>query len=260
MNEQISKIINHPNRNHVLIGMGVFVAGGISGYILGRRNSNRVIGVYEVPNNQLVFDYDSIENYNDTVQDLGYISSDSRPGPPGPVIVDAEDYVNRGEAFVIQKVEETTTVETTIDVETDEEEVELVTVSVFSYEDTWDQAAEEATRTPTQPYVIHRDEFFGEENDYVQHTYNYYAGDDILADDQDSPVYSYVRVVGPLKFGHGSGDQKVFYVRNEKRKQEYEIVLNEGLFSVEVEGLEIEENARARDLKHSSRPGRFQMD
>ncbi len=73
-----------------------------------------------------------------------------------------------------------------------------------------------------------------------------------MADEDDTPVYNYDRVIGPLNFGHGSGDPNVFYVRNHRRKTEYEILYNTGLFSEEVLGLEIEDNERVKDLKHSN--------
>ena len=80
-----------------------------------------------------------------------------------------------------------------------------------------------------------------------------------MVDEEEAPIYNHTSIVGPMKFGHGSGDQNTFHVRNHKLKAEYEIIFDPGLYSVEVLGLEIENNQRARDLKHS-RDRRFRSD
>lgn len=115
----------------------------------------------------------------------------------------------------------------------------------------WDYEAERSTRTDTAPYILHRDEFFGEEMGFDQSTWTYYEGDDILVDETDTPVYNYQENTGPLTWGHGSGDPNVVYIRNEDMKAEYEVVRNEGHYSVEVLGLELEEKMAADDLRHS---------
>ncbi len=102
-----------------------------------------------------------------------------------------------------------------------------------------------------RPNVLHKDEFYGEESGYTQVTLTYYAGDQILCDEDDSPVYNHELITGPLLFGHGSNDPNVVHIRNDKRKAEYEILFDPGLYSVDILGLEIENNTRVQDLKHS---------
>lgn len=123
--------------------------------------------------------------------------------------------------------------------------------------DGWDYEEELKKRTPTEPYVIHKDEFFENDLDYSQHTWTFYAGDSIMVSEEDTPVYNYETIVGPVMFGHGSGDPNVFYVRNDSNRSEYEILFEPGLYSTEVLGLEIEENERAADVRHSRRPRKF---
>ncbi len=106
-------------------------------------------------------------------------------------------------------------------------------------------------RSDKQPYVLHKDEFFADENGYSQITLTYYAGDNILVDESDVPIYNHVDVVGDLLFGHGSGDPKTVYIRNDKQHAEYEVLHDEGLYSQEVLGLEIENNLRVQEIKHS---------
>lgn len=124
----------------------------------------------------------------------------------------------------------------------------------------WDYREEQENRTPDAPYVIHRDEFFNEETGYRQTTLTWYDGDKILADEQDVPIYGPEKIVGSLRFGHGSGDADVVYIRNEKMSAEYEITRHTGSFQTEVMGIQAEEEAEADDLKHSKHIPRFRMD
>jgi hypothetical protein len=82
---------------------------------------------------------------------------------------------------------------------------------------------------------------------YTQTTLTFYSGDNILADEQDSPVYNYESVVGNLRFGHGSNDSNVVYIRNEKLEAEYEVLLFDGSFEIEVLGYVAEANV----IEHS---------
>jgi hypothetical protein len=88
-------------------------------------------------------------------------------------------------------------------------------------------------------------------------TLMYYAGDDILVDELDVPIYNYQKIVGELKFGHGSQDPNIVYVRNEKLQLEYEILNNPESFQVEVLGDTIEGKGETYDFKHAIR--RFKM-
>lgn len=120
----------------------------------------------------------------------------------------------------------------------------------------WDYEIELNTRNGKDPYVIHVDEFVADEMEYSQSTVTYYAGDDVLADENDAPIYGYEAMFGELKFGHGSGDKSVVYIRNEPFAQEWEVLLHTGRYAVEVEGQSIEAIYEGRELKHSN-PQRF---
>jgi len=131
-------------------------------------------------------------------------------------------------------------------------------VNIFQTEDSeWDYETELAERDHDKPYIIHRDEFFGEEMDCTQTTITYYAGDNILCDERDTPIYNPEQVVGQLVFGHGSNDPNVVYVRNERLDAEYEILLDHGHYQVEILGQSIDEKLAAEDLKHSRSVLRF---
>lgn len=147
-----------------------------------------------------------------------------------------------------------------------EEEGELVPVPlenhsvVFSENDAdnWDYEVEVPKRGDRNPYVIHHDEFFDQESGFSQSTLTYYAGDNILCDEREQPIYNQEIVAGALRFGHGSKDPNIVYIRNPQLQAEYEVVCEDGHYQVEVLGAVIEDEMSSRDLKHSLH--KFQKD
>jgi hypothetical protein len=125
----------------------------------------------------------------------------------------------------------------------------------------WDYEAELKHRDPRRPYIIHRDEFFQDEMNYSdlggQRTFTWYAGDQVLVDEKDIPIYDQAARVGELVFGHGSGDPSIVYVRNEEHEEEYEIVMDDGAYQVVVLGGQIESGMEQDDIRHSRMPGKF---
>jgi len=133
-----------------------------------------------------------------------------------------------------------------------EPEPHILVTNVFAKEDDeWNYENELATRTKKIPYVIHEDEFILDEMGFTQETLTYYAGDDIMADGQDTPLYNYEGLMGELMFGHGTKDPNVVYIRNEGIRMEWEILRHSGFFEVEVLGHTIEDQYTDKELKHS---------
>lgn len=141
-----------------------------------------------------------------------------------------------------------------LDAEDPEPQVTNVFDGVDSSIPDWDWDAELKHREDIShdtPYILHRDEFFDEETHYGQTTLTYYAKDKKLTDEKDSPLYNMGDIVGDcLRFGHGSGDPHVVYIRNNKLHAEYEVVMHEGAYDVEVLGLDAEEELD-NELRHS---------
>lgn len=249
MNERLSKIVNHPKFVPITVGILSFGAGTGLGYILGKRDNNRT---FIIPA-QEPFDNDEWE---------GFLSDDeSRTGLDKEIIVensivDHSDKVAKGEELVNQIIQKDIVIEPN-----EPEPVEVVTHTIFADDDdNWNYEEELKKRNPNEPYVLHKDEFYANESDYAQGTLTYYSGDNILVDEDETPIYNHDQIVGAMAFGHGSGgDPNVFYVRNDKRKAEYEILFDPGLYSVEVLGLEIEDNDRAKNTRHASH-GKFDGD
>jgi hypothetical protein len=158
-------------------------------------------------------------------------------------------YKKRGKNEIVIPAEKETNepVEETeeYEIEMYEQPEEAVVINIFKNDDGWDYEQELNNRSNEEPYILHVDEYIGEEMGFKQETLTYYEGDDIMADIMDTPVYNWPTVTGPLKWGHGSKDQNVVYVRNEKLRKEYEILRHSGSFETEVIGLE------ETELQHS---------
>lgn len=127
------------------------------------------------------------------------------------------------------------------------------TRNVFSIP--WD-SSNEAGRSEDAPYVLHQDEYFADEKGYRQTQLTYYAGDDILTDDHQVPIYD-TSILGNYVFGQGASDPDSVYIRNDKLKAEYEVVREHTHYQVAVMGLHAEEMAENDELRHSQRILRF---
>lgn len=249
MNERISQILKHQTLVPASIGVGAFGLGAALGYILGRR---KTYGEYSLPEHT---DFDlKLDEYDLETVEVVEVRRE-------PTVIDADVYIQKGADFVEQTLNEETDEEPVgwiDDQEEDdipEEPGQVVTHNVFAgTDDEWDYPTEVAKRTAADPYILHKDEFFADERGFNQYTVTYYAGDNMLADQEESPVYNHDQILGELRFGHGSGANNVVYIRNERLRSEYEVLREEGHFAVEVLGLEIENDELARDLKHSNVP------
>lgn len=122
----------------------------------------------------------------------------------------------------------------------------------------WDYHTEIKKRDETKPYIIHRDEFSSGADGNNQSSLTYYAGDEVLCDERDSIIENKDKMVGLEnleRFGHGSEDPDVLYIRNTPLGMDIEIIRSDGKYAIEVAGFTEED-----DLKHSDtrirKPGR----
>lgn len=155
-------------------------------------------------------------------------------------LVSAERYVTPKEKppMAVQPPESVTTSD---NAEEDEEESSEVR-NVFRdtpVEDTWDYQAEKKRRSPDTPYVIHYDE--RHEMEYQEVTLTYYESDDVLCNERDE-IYDLERrdkVLGEPnlgKFGHGSNDISIVYIRNDELELVFEVVKSPNSYAEEVHG------------------------
>lgn len=123
--------------------------------------------------------------------------------------------------------------------------------------DEWDLEAEMENRERGRPYVITSGEFESNDDglDILQMTY--FAYDDTLVDEQDQLVDDTDSVVGDdnlKRFGHGSGDPKTVYVRNDRLGVIYDITRDGGSYAQAAGTASFEDEP---EIRHSSvRAGR----
>lgn len=124
----------------------------------------------------------------------------------------------------------------------DDEEPTEINKNVFDERsvDDFDYDEEMKKRSPERPYIISQEEFLQAEPGFDQTTITYYEGDGALADerDQEIPFIDPIIGEGNLQFGHGSGDSRIVYIRNERLSADYEVVKSDGKYAHEVLGLE----------------------
>lgn len=123
--------------------------------------------------------------------------------------------------------------------------------SVFT-ENQWDWAHEMEYRAqqPGVPYVINSDEWEADEPVHEKVSMTYWADDHVLADDQEKNVPDPDSIVGIHnldKFGYGSDDPNVVYVRNDKMSMDFDIHLQTGSYAKIVLGFD-------DSLEHADRP------
>lgn len=253
MKEHISKIIKNPAALSAIVGSVTFAAGTGIGYILGSRRNN--YEVFEPPARLgLVLDADDLKQ----IEENNHYSDSSDDDEEEEDEDDSsdEDLVTNetvsAKDFIAEKLRTPVVIAEEIQEEPQEAEPVLEEVNIFARDDEEWYQLEVPKRNPSVPYIIHRDEFFNEEMDFHQSTLTWYEGDNTLAAEDNTPVYNHHDVIGDMRFGYGSGDPNVFYVRNEKLRAEYEILRDDGRFQVKVLGYEIEDNAETEDSKRSN--------
>lgn len=119
--------------------------------------------------------------------------------------------------------------------------------NVFDAAEKWDYAKEVKSRDPEMPYIIHADEHEAGEKGYDNVSLTLYEDDDVLADEDDSIVeHSIVGMHNLTRFGHGSNNPDLLYVRNDELGTDYEIAKSKGSFAQEVHGFKHAEPDRRR--------------
>ena len=212
------------NKTIVLTGLVAFAGGAVVGYILGSRKAEYETVIYQIPddpkdeNQMSLFDpqvpKERIPAGFDSTK--GITLEESAETMTG---LTADDYRKSWEAYNENNPE-------------------------------WDWDAELAKRNPERPYILHYEEFMQNEPGFTQTTITYFAGDNILCDEEDVPIYKIEETVGVLVFGHGSNDRNVVYVRNEKLRMDWEILFSASSYESEVLGIDAQ-NELSKDIKHA---------
>lgn len=125
----------------------------------------------------------------------------------------------------------------------------------------FDLEEERLARRNGIPYVVTREEYDENEDQYEQVSLTYFGYDDVLVDEDEKSIDNIEEFVGKhnlQRFGHGSGDAKIVYIRNESREMDYEVLRSDGSYAEEVLGLTSDDS----HLEHSamSRRGRRHLE
>lgn len=115
----------------------------------------------------------------------------------------------------------------------------------------FDLEEERLARRNGIPYVVTREEYDENPDQYEQLSLTYFGYDEVLVDEDEKSIDNIEEFVGKhnlQRFGHGSGDSKIVYIRNERRGMDYEVLRSDGSYQEEVLGLTSDDS----HLEHSS--------
>lgn len=213
---------------YAALGLAAGVAAGaVGGFVLALRKARKETDQY-ITDTVMELTSEMREDYNAKVRAL-----DARMKEPLGQMVQDLGYAPNGHVAV-------------------EEDPE--TESVFDKDEPqvggWDYETENAKRGLVNPFIIHHDEYMINEPEHEQVSLTYFSGDDVLVDERDQVMREVESTVGLehlQKFGHGSEDPDIVYVRNPRLEVDYEISKSDGTFATEVHGFQDDE------LQHGER-------
>lgn len=99
----------------------------------------------------------------------------------------------------------------------------------------------------TTPFIIAVDEFFQDEEDYEKLTITYFAKDDTLVDERNSPIADVEGTLGlrfAENFGSKSNDANIVYIRNRRLEVDFEVVLDKSSFTETILGIKDEDTKK----------------
>lgn len=255
------------------VGLAGLALGGAAGYFFAKRRlESLMLDELEVRQEKLREYYEDyyqkvnkVEKYATAADAAAALLPDGVKGDPGipdDVRRAMTDYagvftapIEEDEEEIIAEVQEILV--SGIDDDTDEPAVvERRNIFVNGQELTEDDYPEydDANVDLTKPHIISKEAFFENGNDDEQAQITYYAGDDVLADTDDSVITEADALVGNhnLKFfGHLSEDINIVYIRNPKKGLSFEVARSSGTYAHEVQGFPNED-----ELRHEARSRR----
>lgn len=115
--------------------------------------------------------------------------------------------------------------------------------------ESWSYKDELRRRSSDAPYVIHYDERYEFEG-YSEMTLTYYERDDVLCNERDEVIgkgeerEAMIGEANLNRFGHGSNDPSIVYIRNDKLELVLEVVRSPNSYAEEVHGFTHQEYGR----------------
>lgn len=243
--EEIAELVVSARRAFgVGIVAGAVVAGGVTYYVVNKRLSTKYERLAEEEIAQMREHYHAkqvareekpdLETLGKMTADLGYGAEQPQTAPvadPGaPNTTAAVDSETKN---VFEEAEKR--------------------IETKDAEEGWDYDVERSKRSAGKPYVIHKDE--QEEMGFTTTTFTYYEGDDVLCDERDRVVDGRDEILGTEfmeKFGHGSDDPNVVYIRNEDLAVEVEVCRSPNSYAEEVHGFKHSDETSHRTTRRLS--------
>lgn len=247
--------------------VGAGLGGAVAYFVTKRRLETKYVDLAEEEIAQMRKYYHAKEiarenddkpNLADIVRENGYANGQPEPTQPPMAVAPPERVVEAASA-----TSEDDEVEPEPSEEDYAEQPQAEVRNIFSdqppHEDHWDHHKELSRRSPLKPYVIHFDER-QEHAAYDSVTFTYYEGDDVLCNERDEilPEGERDKLLGEenlSKFGHGSKDPVIVYIRNDQLEMDIEVVKSPNSYTQEVAGFDPPE------IRHSDRRrGRARFD
>lgn len=238
----------HDSRVHILV---VFAAGAGLGYVITYKLLNKKL--------QTKFEEISEKEIAEAKEFYKHLRITERPKSPEEVLAELHGQEIQDAATALTsykagsvgpidggRLESVQPIEEKHNIFTDAEPSD---VNVFDYQ--IEQKIRDAN--PDRPYIISEEEYIKNETGHEQTQMVFYEGDITLADDKEIPVPDIDAVVGDdnlTRFGHGSNDKNILFVRNDSLELEFEIARHEGKYQVVVMGFDDPD----KELQHSHRP------
>ena len=279
MNLDLTKLINHKAVVPGLLGVSVFSAGVAAGVILERvlgkpKPSDHISA--EVNDHPQLFDPDDPPKNDRLVITLEDAIAMSKEADEEPVLFSEIEPSVDGDGEPIQWVEETEAAEyyeppvhipeamldkvASADTPVPFNVLDAATPDEVEEWD-WDKEVLYREQNPQGPYAIHEDEYAsGSANFHIQEML-YYAVDQIVCEQLDprSMMYDHALKLGDVKFGYGTHDVDVAFVRNPQHRTDYQITQMHDSYTESVMGIVADDEADEAELAHMDRPLRMRL-
>jgi hypothetical protein len=217
---EVTRRIDPSNITFLIIGLGM---GLVTGFVIGKRYNREKITAEIFQQSQ-----EELAKIREVYLDRSTKVEVAPEKPPVEEIVEERGY--KTEEVEVRPLPAPVPVQEPLVVRTE-----------TSKDDGWDYPFELSKRTTERPYVIHQDEYSLNETGFNQAAITYYAQDGVVADEDDSRLDNVNEAVGLenlTRFGHGTDDANVVFVRNPRLQLEFEICRLDKSYEQEVEGLE----------------------
>lgn len=257
--EQLLAVTKNPNVRLLCVASASFGLGAAGAHTLTKRKYETLIETEAEELRQMYFEKE--QNL------LSEMAKEHREGdiltsvPEKPPLTELiKDYKSDNDERPTNYSEMSTATDQELEQLVEEElkiEVKRTEVNIFAGDlEEFNQELEEAWReeNPDSPFIISKEEFLENDPEYNQVTITYYEDDDVLADEQDRPVDNQVQLVGNdalEKFGYGSGDNNIVYVRNPNLDIDLEVLRSTNSYAATVLGFKHSDRRTPRKFRDS---------